>query len=249
MNYNNEASINILVDKFVETGLEEHKVELLEAFDPYFKKYVYLLCSNKPVDTNNKDTITFLRLFMTDDDRSSPSKISYATKKTIQHLRMVFSDCTPDDIYDEMVCVFLEQLARYKPMIANKTPHKNRISFTHFLQVNTRYKIKNLATMRGKDALHGIYNIEYNDELMSKEKEESTYEGPMSLDHKWVKGSTAGELFGQLEEFERYLLYLKFQDDKPLSDYELSKLTGQCRMYVRRRMLKIKDKLKALVEA
>ena len=249
--YNDEVSINELVDKYVESGLDEHKLDLMRAFDPYFKKYVHILCSNKTVDINNKDTITFLRLFMTDEERASTSSIAYAAKKTIQHLRMVFSDCTPDDIYDEMVCVFLEQLARYKPMIADHTTHKNRISFTHFLQVNSRYRIKNEATRRGKDALHGIYNIEYNDEMVSSEPSQESFEGPTNLDHEWVSGKTTGEIFNQLDEYDRYLLYLKYEKDpsKPLSDYDLAKITGTCRMAIRRKMLKIKEKVKSLVEA
>lgn len=249
--YNNEEVINILVDKFVTTGEEALKLELLDAFTPYFNKYAYILCTSKTVDTTNKDTITFLRLFMTEEDRATPKAIAYSIKQTIQHLRMVFSDCTPDDIHDEMVCIFLEQLARYRPMIANNTPHKNRISFTHFVQVNTRYRIKNLANARGKDALHGVYNIEYTEDILPGELQSPTYEGPATIDHKWVSGSTAGETFKQLEEFERYLLYLKYQDENktPLSEYDLSRITGCDRMYVRRKMIKIKDKLKILVDA
>src|SRR5665213_3125670 len=219
--YNDEESINQLVDKFVASGENKDKIAIMKAFDPYFSKYVHLLCSNKTVDISNKDTITFLRLFMTEEERSTQDNINAAAKKTIQHIRMIFNDCTPEDIYDEMVCIFLEQLARYKPMIANKTEHKARISFTHFIQVNSRFKLKEICKARGKDALHGIYNIEFNDEMITSEPIEYS-EGPSNLDHDWVSGGTAGEMFNQLEEYERYLLYLKYENEKakPLSDYD-----------------------------
>jgi hypothetical protein len=247
--YNDETTINNLVDQFKSTGEEQYRMKLLEAFDPYFNKYVYLLCSTKPVDINNKDTVTFLRLFMNDEDRSNYGSISNAAKRTISFLRGVFSDCEPGDIYDEMVCVFLEQLNRYKPMIANHTPHKQRISFTHFLQVNTRYRIKNIAVERSKDVLYGISNIEYYDEMAGAPSVNGTGKNYGRIDFLWVRGDTAGDAFNQLEEYERYLLFLKYEngESKPLSDYDLARLTGQDRMYVRRKMLKIKDKLKELV--
>ena len=249
--YNNEVEINQLVDKYVESNSEADKLELLKAFDPYFKKYAHILCSNKSVDITNKDTITFLRLFMTNEERSTAARIAAAAKTTIQHLRMVFSDCTPEDVYDEMVLIFLEQLNRYRPMIADHTQHKNRISFTHYVQVNSRYKIKDLATVRGKDALHGTYNIEFNDDMISGDPDPSLVDGPADLDHDWVRGVTAGEVFGQLEEYERYLLYLKYENEevKPLSDYDLAKITGACRMAIRRKMIHIKEKIKELVDA
>ena len=188
---------------------------------------------------------------MTEEERNTVSSIAYASKKTIQHLRMIFSDCTKEDIYDEMVLIFLEQLARYKPMIANNTMHKNRISFTHFLQVNSRYRLKNLCVLRGKDALSGYYNIEYNEDTISVDATQDRCDEPINIDYNWIMGITAGDIFSQLEEYERYLLFLKYESDnrKPLSDYELAKITGADRMYMRRKMLSLKEKIKGLVDA
>jgi len=244
--YNDETYINNLVDQYKQTGDEALKLKLLDAFDPYFNKYVYLLCTNKMIDIGNKDTITFLRLFMDDEDRSTPSNLASAAKRTISYVRGIFSDCTPEDIYDEMVCIFLQQLTRYKPMIANHKHSQERISFTHFLQVNTRYKLKNISAERANDALHG-YNVEFHDELngIPNDNGHTNYS---SIDLWWVRGDTAGDLFDQLDAYERYLLYLKYEDqeEKPLSEYDLARLTGQDRMYIRRRMIRIKNKLKRL---
>lgn len=248
--YNNEEYINNLADKFVETGEVSYKESLLKAFHPYFKKYVYIFCTTNTVDINNKDTITFLRLFMSNEDRSTPKSIMTAAKKTIAHLRMIFSDQDPADIYNEAVCIFLEQLARYKPMIADHTEHKARISFTHFVQVNTRYRLKTLSSAKSKDALHGVYNLEFNEDTMGDQANHITINDPISLDYEWVKGTTAGEIFNQLDEFERYLLFIKYenQQGKTLSDYELARVTGSCRMAIRRKLLKIKEKIKGLID-
>jgi hypothetical protein len=248
--YNNETSINSLVDQYLTTRDAATKSKLLESFDPYFNKYVYLLCSSSPVDINNKDTITFLRLFMNDEDRSSPSNISIASKRTLGFLRGVFSDCEPQDIYDEMVCIFLEQLYRYHPMVTTGKHIKERISFTHFLQVNTRYKVKNIALQRARDALYGTHNIEYHDEINGIPTIDPWNSNYNRIDYEWVWGDTSGDIFNQLDEYERYLIFLKYESPKgkPLSDYDLAKLTGQDRMYIRRKMLTIKDKIKHMVE-
>jgi hypothetical protein len=108
----------------------------------------------------------------------------------------------------------------------------------------------NLLKSREKDALHCSFNIEYDDRL-------SFYDAPEMgvnwniIDIQWVHGMTAGDIFKQLTEMERYLLYLKYEDgdERPLSDYELARITGLDRMYIRRSVLKIKEKLKVLVEA
>jgi hypothetical protein len=249
--YNDEAYVNSLVDEYRITKSNSQKMEILKAFDPYFKKYSFLLCTQKPIDISNKDTLKFLRLFMSDEDRATETTIASASKRTIAYLRNLFKDCEPGDIYDEMVCSFLEQLNRYKPMIADHTPHKKRISFTHFVQVNVRYKMKMVATVRAKDAMQCPYNMEYNDELNGLAVADSGIPcGWTNIDLKWVYGDTTGDIFRHLDDYERYLLYLKYSDgeDKPLSDYDIARLTGQDRMYVRRKMLKIKDKLSLLRE-
>jgi hypothetical protein len=246
--YNDEEFINNLADNFVETRDNNIKLELLKAFDPYFKKYAYLLCTQRPVDTSNKDTIKFLRLFMSDEDRATEASLSAASKRTVSYLRNIFKDCEPSDIYDEMVCSFLKQLDRYKPMIASNTPHKKRISFTHFVQVNVRYDMKSIAAIRAKDAMQCPYNLEFNDDINNISVESGIPGETTAIDLRWVYGDTTGNVFVHLDDYERYLLYLKYQDEdeRPLSDYDIARLTGKDRMGIRRRMLKITAKLKAI---
>lgn len=246
--YNDEDYINSLVDRFKETNDDGLRWLLLSSFDPYFRKYASLFTSCSTVDLNNKDTIKFLRMFMSVEDRSSEDSITTAARRVVNYVRGCFKDCTFQDIYDEVVCFFLEQLERYKPMIADHRHDKPRISFTHFIQVNLRYKMGNMLKARGKDALYCAFNLEYDDRLAVVECPEMGINWS-NIDLQWVHGITAGDIFKQLDEMERYLLYLKYEDgdERPLSDYDLAKITGLDRMYIRRKMLKIKDRLKELV--
>jgi len=246
---NNDVFINSLVDNYRDTASEELKIQILNEFDPYFTKYANLLCSSSPVDLNNKDTLKFLRLFMSEEERATDTNVINAARRLIGYLRSLFRDCTKQDIYDEMIGFFLEQLCRYKPMIANNTPAKERISFTHFVQVNIRYRIKCLAKTRSRDALHCVHNVEYKDEINGTGKLSHVCVNWSDIDMRWVRGSSAGDIFSQLDDAERYLLYLKYESGrKPLSDYSVAKITGMDRMYVRRKMLKIVEKVKTLAE-
>jgi hypothetical protein len=153
-------------------------------------------------------------------------------------------------MHDELVCIFLEQLKRYKPMIADHKRSRERISFTHFIQVNTRFCLRNITAIRAKDALYCSKNVEFNDELNDTWVDTRPGVNFSIIDLLWVHGKTTGELFSGLEEFERYLLFLKYEcgNGKPLSDYDIAKITGQDRMYIRRKFLSIKTKLKSLTE-
>jgi len=245
--YNDETFINNLVDSYKETGDENLKEAILSAFSPYFKKHASLLCSCSAVDLSNKDTMRLLRLFMSKEDRANNESSFNAGKKLVTKLRDIFKDFTPQDIYDELVCYFLEQLARYKPMIADHKHDKPRISFTHFIQVNIRFKLNTLIRRKFKDALSCAFNIEFDDAMPGTQNTIGINWNP--IDMKWVQGITSSEIFKELTEMDRYLLFLKYEDEnkKPLSDYEVANLTGLDRMYIRRKFLSIKDKLRSLV--
>lgn len=247
--YNDENFINNLVDTYRDTGDEQYRIAILAAFHPYFRKYTSLLCTSSQVDLKNKDTIRLLRLFMSSEDRASDESCFCAGRKLIPRLRETFKDYTQDDLYDELVCYFLEQLNRYKPMIANNTPTKHRISFTHFMQVNMRFKLFSLIKRKAKDAMSGAFNLEFEASIpCPRESDIGVNWNPIDL--RWVQGSTTSDLFKDLTEMDRYILFLKYEseDKKALSDYEIARLTGLDRMYVRRKFLAIKDKLKQLIE-
>ena len=129
-------------------------------------------------------------------------------------------------------------------MIANNTKDKKRISFTHFIQVNIRYGLTAIVEKRKMDALSCGYNVEYEDEVSSSFGSAEERE----IDLRWIYGDTAGEPFNRLTEMERYLLYLKYVSISPKynSDYDIAKITGIDRMYIRRKMIKLVDQIKQM---
>ena len=247
--YNDEIFINNLVDTYKKTGENFLRLQILAAFNPYFRKYVSLFCTVSPVNLQNKDTMRLLRLFMSPENRATEESLFSTGKKLITRIRDVFKDYTPDDLYDELICMFLEQLTRYKPMIANHKIDKPRISFTHFMQVNMRFKLNGLIVRKSKDALSCAFNMEFDDTIPCPRMNTIGINWA-PIDLRWVQGVTSSELFKELTEIDRYLLFLKYEDEnkKPLSDYDIARLTGLDRMYIRRKFLAIRDKLKPLVE-
>ena len=246
--YRDDSYINTLVDDFKEKGSEELRLQLMDCFDPYFSKYCYMLCSKQVVDFTNNDTIKFLRLFMTPEEREPAESFLLAARRIIGYLRGIFKDYTSEDLYDEIVCMFLEQLSRYQPMITNHKLVKERISFSHFIQVNLRFKIRLLAVTRAKDALTCFHNVEYNDSIQGYKEPEVGINWNV-LDLRWVQGITASDHFKELDELERYILYLRYEDEdkKPVSDRDIARMTGLDRMAIRRRLVKIRNKLKELI--
>jgi hypothetical protein len=185
---------------------------------------------------------------MSPEERATDASVIIAARRVVSLIRSLFKDSTTTDIYDEALCLFLEHLERYRPMIANHTKDKHRISFTHFVQVNIRWGLLKIIKPREKDAMYRSCNLEFNGDFLSVDPAEMGVNWS-PIDLRWVHGDTTGELFKQLSELDRYLIYLKYDEEekRPLSDYELARITGLDRMYVRRKMLKIRDKLKELV--
>lgn len=244
-----EEDIDTLISQYLEKNTDESKLAILAAFHKYFKKYASILGTCHAVDFNNKDTTKFLRLFMSKEERLNGTTYLSAARRVVGFLRRVFQDFTTDDIYDEIVCIFLQHLNRYKPMIASNIPIKQKISFTHFIQVNIRYALRQLASTKARDALHCLYNTPFDEALAVETKALEPHF--IGLDLKWVHGFTAGEPFNKLDEFERYLLFLRYEDEdgKPLSEREIAKMVGADRGYIRRRLDKIKTKLKEYLKS
>jgi len=239
-----ESKIDDLVQDYLSDKTDARKLLILAAFNPYFRKYAALLSTANAVDFGNKDTTKFLRLFMSKEERTDNMSYMSAARRVIGFLRRVFHDYTTSDVYDEIVCIFLEHLNRYKPMVADNIPIKQNISFTHFIQVNIRYALRELASLKARDALHCLYNTPFDEALAVESKPIEPHF--IGLDLKWVHGFTASEPFNQLDEFERYLLFLRYEDEdgKPLSERDIAKMVGADRGYIRRRLDKIKIKLK-----
>ena len=225
--YNNEQYINSLVDEYKQTDSIESRDKLISSFYPYFKKYSNLIRSVHAVSLQNVDTMKFLRLFMSEEDRSSRESLRKSALKFISLFRKIFSDYTWQDLFDQMVMYFLEALEKYKPMIANHKRTKERISFTHYIQVSLRYKLKSLVSSKFYDALSFDNYIPFNELIYNANNRiEKDY---VNIDLKWIHGITTGDIFKILTEAQRYILWIRYESDpegKVLSTIDISKVTG-----------------------
>jgi len=248
--YNDENFINGLVDEYKSNNSEELRREILDAFSPYFKKYASICCGNNSIDLYNKDTITFLRLFMTDDERSSDEKARFAGRKYITFIRKMFNDYTKQDVYDEMMVYFLEALGKYKPMIADHKRTRERISFTHYIQVNLRFKLKALVKAKSRDAMANEYKP-YNDLLGRPTKYSVIIHDFENLDLRWIHGETTNYLFRHLTKGERYIIWLRYESNpsgKELTYREVAATLGIHWRTVKVRMDGVRKKLRELIK-
>lgn len=225
--------VNYLIDAYKQTGDIEYRDCLLDEFDGYLKKYVSILCKGGgSVDTNNKDTKNFLRLLMKKEDRSTENSYSVSSGIYIHMARRVMKVLTAEDIYHELVAIFLELIENYKPITYKRKEQTYRISFAHYIQVNMRYRICRMVVKNSKDIISGRNCLEYNDDLCEvdyKYGNNSIYDDVDINLKDWVWGREASFPFGLLSEMERYLLWLRYEGDpegKRLSTKEVSDVTG-----------------------
>lgn len=246
-NYNDEGYTNDLVDLYKQTNSIELRDELLDNFSPYFKKYVNIMCGRHAVDVENSDTLKFLRLFMSAEDRTDNSRCVRACYKWINIFRKAFVDYTSKDLYYELVVFFLEALEKYKPMIADHKRSRERISFTHYIQVNMRFRLKALVVAKSRDALSTEENLPYNEAIFKTARLSPV--GTV-IDIQWVHGYAVGDKFKLLSPSERYLLWLKYESSangNMLSARDISGITGLHYKTVEGRINKIRGKLKETI--
>jgi len=243
-NYNDEHFINDLVDRYKETPSPDLLNQLISSFTPYFKKYVSMLCSRNSINIHNADTLKFLRLLMNKEERENDITVKFAAIRAVKYLRKVFSCYEKEEVFNEMLIIFLQALKKYKMMIADHKRSRERISFTHYIQVQTKFKLFKVVKDITKDALSNN-NVPFNDGIISRSIDYSSLTWK-PIDLRWVHGYTTGEEFVHLTKIERYLLWLKYASGykgKVLSSVNISSKTGLHYKTIQYRLNNIRKKL------
>ncbi len=194
------VQVDELAIKFSETKDVETGRIILKAFEPYLQKYVRLLQGHL-TKGDSADTQKFFRLFVKAADKNRFGGIENIGK-ALYTVQKAFKSFTKEDLYHELVSYFLESLSRYQPI---KKYDKTIISFTHFVQVQVRFKIYGRIYKSNSDAL-GRANIEYEDITQSPSLVKRL---DIELTPQWVDGSCE-KPFSSLNQFERYLIYLRY---------------------------------------
>lgn len=164
---NKITDVNKIGIQYAASPTPEDAAVLVRYFHGYLVKYVDLLC-NGSISTDGKrissDTKNFLCLFRSSEGGKKPKLDIHEMNMIANRIPNAFISMTPDDVYNEMVVLFLELARKYDP--DKCTPSGNFLGYvtTHF-----KFSLKQRMMQVQRDALNYIplyeENIEDNDNL------------------------------------------------------------------------------------
>lgn len=164
------ASVNAIGARYSQCPTEEDANELVTYFHGYFLKYLTLLTGGtiaKGGKNVPSDTKRFLALFRSKDSNNTAG-MSFDEMRLIgNRIPNAFISMEPDDIYNEMVTIFLELGRKFNPAIGG---------FTGYIGHHFKYALKQRMFQVQKDALNYLplyeQEIEDNDLMDATEYED-----------------------------------------------------------------------------
>lgn len=140
------ASTNELAVRWFDTpegpDKEDLSLELVKRFHSLLYKFMKLLVTGKP-DLKSSHQKAFLNLFMSGNKNMSGYKL-IAAQCTI-----VFRSDTPDDIYNQLVVLFLQLLKMYNPEL--------NVGFVYYINYFFKYHLKKFMVSKYYDAFDYQY--------------------------------------------------------------------------------------------
>jgi RNA polymerase sigma factor (sigma-70 family) len=223
-----------LVRYYQETGQCE---ELIQAYQNFIQKYHDMFVTGV-IDFTNYDLRKFLACYIDNKDlvrslcrgKFHSREVIVKAHEVLRRIRKAFTGYEPDEIYHELLILFLECAKNYEDIGKN---------FSGYLFHSYRYHLKRWIDNRLLDAIdetNETYkeSLEINDDDSIEDSMEITYVNrPFKVDvHEqmdlnnvlWLNGIVCGELFKDFTYTERYILVKLYQDH--LSVKEIAQLTG-----------------------
>ncbi len=207
--------------KLYQGGNKDAAEELIVGFEPYLNKYIGLL-KYDAVDIRNRDTRSFLSLFVNDKAirislaRSKFPKQAYkAVHDVAAMLNKTCEGIDEEDLRQELIVVLLTLAKRFKKQGKKK-------NFCGYVYNTFRYEIARRIMDITRDPLvfriHS--NIRFDDEIYETEEEDTTssipgmpvVEDDDDLGNNWVLGHTCSEEFLDLTRLERLVLKMSLVD-------------------------------------
>jgi len=241
-----------LIDKLVYqyiNGSPSERAEaqkaILDYFDSYLEKYVNLFAGMQ-VDLLNYDTRSFLAMFLTGRPKT-PANLAIQRS----YIANVMNRFSRDDIKNELVVLFLGVLSKYRIY-----PGVNALNpLTKFF----RYRTKDWFNRVVKDALFKTVDVVqhtgsedgYSDvedwlnrhlHIESFEDESEQYS---QLDISWVN-SPSERIYRLLTRYERYLLFLAFNQELSLS--EMAEKLERDKDTIKRHLKTILEKIEGMYQ-
>ncbi len=208
--------IDQLIDKYL-AGDPKALTEILKNFDVYFKKYVSIL-KGRYVDLHNQDTYRFYSLFLPKQEKSVPNILMVKNSLTA-----MTADLEEDDIYQELVCLFIEKILK-KYHRVHEPGFVRGVNFVNYMTKIFRFRVKdwcNEMILHKLQSEGTIEDCEIQVHDIKNDVEELTLN--------WVVSPTS-EAFKQLTGYQRYIIYLKYV--KGLSTGEIAKLLNKNRDFI-----------------
>ena len=200
--------------KDIAKGIEQSPYldQIMIQFHGYIEKYVDILhYKGANIDYTNMDTRKFISLFSAEDAAGTTLK---AKRAQLVRLTESLSDV---DIYNELVAIFIKIIQRYD---SSKNVNAQGFVITQF-----RWRVKDWVLRLKRHVNHldvDIDTAEYNPEFFHIfAKSDKAVQGDASLisdlNIRWLD-DPGNEAFKKLSRYHRYLLFLRYGEDMPMTD-------------------------------
>jgi hypothetical protein len=223
-------------------GDEEATLELIEIFNPLFKKYTRIIKEGK-LDLRDYETRSFICLFIADPEIRRKLKLSKIGRNTrdaaysaLAVINTGFGSYAEEDLHHEQIVLLLKLAA--KPI---------KKSFCAFVRGSYKFELSQLVKKVIRNPLNKAYPYMEPEQERSEEVIESILTDdeypnlePLNfllpvdeygeLDINWCYGLGCGEVFESLTPFERQILKMHYIDR--LGDAEISDQVGFHRNWV-----------------
>ena len=201
--------------------------ELIDRFNPLFRKYINLLRSGQ-IDFNDKETKLFVSSFVSDDAlkralRRKKQTAEYRAQiyKLFNFVKETYGTLNEDEMMTDLQTILLVMAKRYKQMGK---------SFCAYIYNSYRYEvarhikkfIKNPLNIPYKSVVYEDYMKTTSDQEVEDSFEDRFYEDTMGMpDMSWIRGISCSDMFSELSPLERKLLvkyYLEDWNDRQISE-------------------------------
>ena len=201
--------------------------ELLNRFNPLFRKYITLLRSGQ-IDFNDKESKLFVSSFVSNDAlkralRRKKQKAEYRAQiyQLFNFIKETYGTVSEEEMMTDLQSILLVMARRYKKMGK---------SFCAYIYNSYRYEvaryikkfIRNPLNIPYKNVVYEDYMRSTSDQDIEEGFEDRYYEDTMGMpDMSWIRGLSCSEIFASLSPLERKLLtkyYLEEWNDRQISE-------------------------------
>lgn len=225
MKYKKQFDENATIDEIEDA--KETGWQLLERFNPLFKKYSSLIRTGK-IDFGDREMKRFVSSFIPEPELKralkrpkATSKFCHPINKRFNFIVETYGQLAEDDITTDLRMLFLVLAKRYKQMGKNFCAYLYN-SFCWEVSRHITKFIKNPANIPYRKVEYEDYMQTCSEQAIENSFEDKIYENSQGIpDITWVNGESCSDLFLTLTPLERKLVvkyYLEDYNDRQISE-------------------------------